>query len=158
MEPGTQVNAVLDWDRRHQHMRMHTCLHLLCSLVGGAKVTGGSVGAERGRLDFDLPENTLTKETLQYDLNRLVNEDLPVTGRWITDDELAAQPDLVRTMSVQPPKGQGKVRLIEVEGTDLQPCGGTHVARTGEIGKVVVGKIEKKGRQNRRINLRFESD
>ena len=158
MEAGTQINAVLDWSRRHRHMRMHTCLHLLCSLVGDAKVTGGSVGADRGRLDFDMPENTLTRETLEFDLNRLVGEDLPVTSRWITNEELAAQPDLVRTMSVQPPKGQGKVRLIEIEGNDLQPCGGTHVARTGEVGKVIVGKIEKKGRLNRRVNLRFYSD
>jgi misacylated tRNA(Ala) deacylase len=156
MEAGTQINAVLDWSRRHRHMRMHTCLHLLCALVAGTKVTGGSVGADRGRLDFDLPDNTLTRETLEYDLKRLVGENLPVTSRWITDEELAAQPDLVRTMSVHPPKGQGKVRLIEIEGVDLQPCGGTHVGRTGEIGKVIVGKIENKGRQNRRINLRFD--
>jgi len=155
-EPGDRINAVLDWGRRHRHMRMHTCLHLLCALVAGTKVTGGSVGSDRGRLDFDLPENTLTKETLEYDLNRLVGENLPVTSRWITDEELAAQPDLVRTMSVHPPKDQGKVRLIEIEGVDLQPCGGTHVAQTGEIGKILVGKIENKGRQNRRINLLFD--
>jgi misacylated tRNA(Ala) deacylase len=151
---GATVTAEIDWDRRHRLMRMHTCLHLLSSLVAGG-VTGGSVGDGKGRLDFDLPEKTVDKESLTAALNELIARDAPVAMRWITDDELAAQPELVRTMSVQPPTGSGRVRLMEVEGIDLQPCGGTHVARTGEIGPVVVTKIEKKGRQNRRINLAF---
>jgi misacylated tRNA(Ala) deacylase len=155
LEPGTQVNLLLDWAPRHRHMRMHTCLHLLCAVVGDAKVTGGSVGTEKGRLDFNLPDNPLTREEVQVSLDRLIEADLKVTTRWITDEELAAQPDLVRTMSVQPPSGQGRIRLVEIEGVDLQPCGGTHVAHTAEIGRIVVGKIESKGSRNRRISLRF---
>jgi misacylated tRNA(Ala) deacylase len=155
LEPGTQVNLLLDWAPRHRHMRMHTCLHLLCAVVGDAKVTGGSVGTEKGRLDFNLPDNPLTREEVQVSLDRLIEADLKVSTRWITDEELAAQPDLVRTMSVQPPSGQGRIRLVEIEGVDLQPCGGTHVAHTAEIGRIVVGKIESKGSRNRRISLRF---
>ncbi len=155
LEPGTQVNLLLDWAPRHRHMRMHTCLHLLCAVVGDAKVTGGSVGTEKGRLDFNLPDNLLTREEVQVSLDRLIEADLKVTTHWITDEELAAQPDLVRTMSVQPPSGQGRIRLVEIEGVDLQPCGGTHVAHTAEIGRIVVGKIESKGSRNRRISLRF---
>lgn len=154
LSPGDAVTAEIDWERRHRLMRIHTCLHLLCSLVPGA-VTGGSVGDGKGRLDFDAPE-ALDKEQLSADLNRLIAEDRPVRFSWIGDNELAAQPDLVRTMSVKPPSGQGRVRVIEVDGTDLQPCGGTHVRSTGEIGAVRVGKIEKKGRLNRRVNLVLE--
>ena len=152
--PGTPVTAEIDWDRRHRLMRMHTCLHLLCAVVTG-DVTGGQVSDGRGRLDFNLPNTQLDKEHITAGLNRLIQEDHPVRPRWITDEELAATPDLVRTMSVKPPSGQGRVRLLDIEGTDLQPCGGTHVARTGEIGRVEVTKIENKGRQNRRINLAF---
>jgi len=155
LEPGTQVNLLLDWAPRHRHMRMHTCLHLLCAVVGDAKVTGGSVGTEKGRLDFNLPDNPLTREEVQAGLDRLIEADLKVTTRWITDEELAAQPDLVRTMSVQPPSGQGRIRLVDIEGVDLQPCGGTHVTHTAEIGRILVGKIESKGSRNRRISLRF---
>jgi misacylated tRNA(Ala) deacylase len=155
LQPGTQVNLLVDWARRYRHMRMHTCLHLLCAVVGDAKVTGGSVGEDKGRLDFNLPDNPVTREEVQVGLDRLIEADLPVTTRWISDAELAAQPDLVRTMSVKPPTGQDRIRLVDVEGVDLQPCGGTHVARTGEIGHIVVGKIENKGSRNRRINLRF---
>jgi misacylated tRNA(Ala) deacylase len=150
-EIGSEVEAVIDWDRRHRLMRMHTCLHLLCAAVIG-DVTGGQVGDGKGRLDFNLPEAPDRAE-IEAAINRLVAEDHPVRPRWITDDELAAKPELVRTMSVKPPSGQGKVRLLEIEGVDLQPCGGTHVARTGEIGPISVGKIENKGKQNRRINL-----
>ncbi|APZ41824.1 alanyl-tRNA editing protein [Acidihalobacter ferrooxydans] len=152
--PGQLATARIDWERRHRHMRMHTCLHLLCTLVD-AGVTGGSISADKARLDFDLPEATLNKEDLSARLNELINRDRPVGMRWITDAELDAAPELVRTMSVRPPRGSGQVRLIEVEGIDLQPCGGTHVARIGEIGAVVVSKIEKKGRQNRRVIVRF---
>jgi misacylated tRNA(Ala) deacylase len=151
---GDAVTAEIDWDRRHRHMRMHTCLHLLCAIVTGA-VTGGALSETKGRLDFDLPEIALDKEKLNAELNRLIREDHPVRPRWISDEDLAANPDLVRTMSVKPPTGTGKVRLLDIEGVDLQPCGGTHVARTGEIGAVQVGKIENKGRHNRRINIAF---
>ncbi|MDH5558394.1 MAG: alanyl-tRNA editing protein, partial [Alphaproteobacteria bacterium] len=136
--PGTKVTARIDWDRRYLHMRMHSCLHLLCAVVP-CGVTGGQIGAEKSRLDFDIGEHTLDKEQITAELNRLIEEDLPLSHRWISDGELDANPDLVRTMSVQPPRGGGRIRLIDVEGTDLQPCGGTHVARTGEIGKVTVG-------------------
>jgi len=152
--PGTAVTAEIDWERRHRLMRMHTCLHLLCAVVTG-DVTGGQVGDGKGRLDFNLPNTQLDREHITAELNRLIQEDHPVRPRWITDEELAATPDLVRTMSVKPPAGQGRVRLLDVAGVDLQPCGGTHVARTGEIGRVEVTKIENKGRQNRRINLAF---
>lgn len=157
---GEPVTATLDWERRHRHMRMHTALHLMCASVAG-NVTGGQVGAERSRLDFDLPEVSFTKEELAEKLNALIAADHPVGARWITDAEMAAQPDLVRTLSVKPPMGAGTVRLISVgakEGggaVDLQPCGGTHVARTGEIGPLTVAKIENKGRQNRRITIAF---
>ncbi|MCW8836510.1 MAG: alanyl-tRNA editing protein [Rhodospirillales bacterium] len=153
LTPGEAVTAEIDWERRHRLMRMHTCLHLMCGIVEGA-VTGGSIGEEKGRLDFDMPESP-DKEALEATLNRLIAEDHPVTMSWISDAELAANPDLVRTMSVSPPTGSGSVRVIAVEGVDLQPCGGTHVRRTGEIGAIRIGKIEKKGRLNRRINIHF---
>jgi misacylated tRNA(Ala) deacylase len=152
--PGSEVSLEIDWARRHRLMRMHTCLHLVCALVEG-DVTGGQVGDGKGRLDFNLPEGAPDKDWLTAELNRLIAADHPTSTRWITDAELAERPELVRTMSVKPPSGAGRVRLMEIAGIDLQPCGGTHVARTGEIGPVVIGKIENKGRQNRRINLRF---
>lgn len=153
---GTRVIQRLDWDRRHRHMRVHTALHLL-SVVIPLPVTGGQIGAERGRLDFDMPDPPEDVQMLEDRLNALIGLDLPVTESWITDEELAANPGLVKTMSVMPPMGQGRVRLVRI-GTgstqvDLQPCGGTHVARTAEIGRVSIGKIEKKGRQNRRVSL-----
>jgi misacylated tRNA(Ala) deacylase len=153
-ELGAEVTAEIDWERRHRLMRMHTCLHLLCAVVPGA-VTGGSVGDGRGRLDFDVPGATLDKEAITAGLNKLIAEGHAVTPRWIYDAELAAQPELVRTMSVKPPTGAGKVRLLDIEGVDLQPCGGTHVRNTAEIGPIEIGKIENKGRQNRRINVAF---
>ena len=152
---GADVTACIDWDRRHRLMRMHTCLHLLCSLVP-APVTGGSVRDGSGRLDFDLPESTLDKQDLTARLCRLVAEDHAVTPRWISGEELDANPSLVRTMSVAPPRGRGRVRVLDIEGVDLQPCGGTHVASSGEIGPVRVTKIEKKGRQNRRVSVAFD--
>ena len=146
----------LDWGRRHRHMRMHTALHLL-SVVIPLPVTGGQIGADRGRLDFDMPEPPADIGRLNDALNALVDRDLPVTDDWITDAELLANPGLVKTMSVRPPMGQGRVRLVRIgQGAgqiDLQPCGGTHVARTGEIGHVEISKIENKGRQNRRVIL-----
>ncbi len=155
--PGTRVAAEIDWERRHRFMRLHTCMHLLCSLVEG-EVTGGQIGEGKARLDFNVPGQTLDKESLTEGLNRLVAEDHPVRPRWVTDAELAADANLVRTMSVRPPSGSGRVRLLDIEGVDLQACGGTHVARTGEIGRVEVGKIENKGRQNRRVNIRFAAE
>ena len=131
-------------------MRVHTCLHLLSALLP-YPVTGGQVGDGRGRLDFDIPEAILDKATLTERLNALIATGAAVTPEWITDAELAAQPDLVKTMAVAPPTGAGRVRLIRIEGRDLQPCGGTHLADIGEIGPVVVAKIEKKGRRNRRV-------
>lgn len=153
LKAGDRVAAEIDWPRRHRLMRMHTCLHLLCSLVPGG-VTGGSVGDGKGRLDFDLQaEQVPGKDELTAALNRLIAADAPVTIGSISDAELESQPDLVRTMSVKPPTGSGHVRLIAIAGIDLQPCGGTHVARTGEIGRVEVTKIENKGKRNRRVNL-----
>ena len=153
---GEKVTAEIDWSRRHRLMRMHTCLHLLCAVVPGA-VTGGQISDGKARLDFDVPGESLDKGMITEKLNALIAADHPVTPRWITDEELAAQPDLVRTMSVKPPTGFGKVRLLDIAGVDLQPCGGTHIRQTGEIGRVEVTKIENKGRQNRRINLTFAS-
>ena len=152
---GAEVTARIDWERRHRLMRMHTCLHLLCSLVP-APVTGGSIRDGSGRLDFDLPESTLDKQDLTERLNRLVAEDHAVTPRWISEEELDANPTLVRTMSVAPPRGRGRVRVLDIDGVDLQPCGGTHVASSGEIGRVRVTKIEKKGRQNRRVSVALD--
>lgn len=152
---GEAVTAAIDWDRRYRLMRMHTCLHLLCAAVDGG-VTGGAIGEAKSRLDFDLPDTSLDKVAITAELNRLIEEDHPVSTRWISEEELAANPELVRTMSVKPPTGTGRVRVLEVEGVDLQPCGGTHVARTGEIGRVRVGKIENKGRHNRRVNVHLD--
>jgi misacylated tRNA(Ala) deacylase len=154
--PGAEVEAEIDWNRRYAHMRMHTCLHLLCAVVPGA-VTGGQIGADRSRLDFNVPSASLDKDELTAALNRLIEGDHPVSYRWIDDAELEANPDLVRTMSVKPPTGSGQVRLVEIDGVDLQPCGGTHVARTGEIGRVEVVKIENKGKQNRRVVVALAS-
>ncbi len=154
-EPGTKVTAVIDWERRHKHMRMHTGLHLLCAVVPHG-VTGGRIGTEKSSLDFDIGDGTLDKDHIAAEINRLVAEDHPVAPRWIDEAELDAQPDLVRTMSVQPPRGSGRVRLLDIPGVDLQPCGGTHVAQTGEIGPLRVGKIENKGKRNRRVNIHFD--
>ena len=155
---GSEVIARIDWERRHRLMRMHTCLHLLCAVVPGA-VTGGQVSDGKGRLDFDVPGASLDRDAIAERLNALIAEGHPVEARWISDDELAARPELVRTMSVKPPSGAGRVRLMEITGPDgqidLQPCGGTHIRNTAEIGPVVIGKIENKGRQNRRINISF---
>lgn len=155
---GESVTAVLDWQGRHRLMRMHTCLHLLCSLVKHP-VTGGQVGETEGRLDFDIEDaSSVDKDALTASLNALIAADHPVGTRTISDVELEANPSLVRTMAVKPPMGTGSVRLVAIGvdgGIDLQPCGGTHVNRTGEIGNVVVSKIEKKGKLNRRIRVAF---
>ena len=160
---GDRVTCAIDWERRHLHMRVHTALHLMCAAIDG-DVTGGQIGDGRmgecrGRLDFDLPDTSLDKAGIEAAINGLIAADLPVGAEWIADAELAARPELVRTLSVKPPMGAGSVRLLRVgdaaNTVDLQPCGGTHVARTGEIGPVVIGKIENKGRRNRRVNLRL---
>ena len=152
---GSRATLELDWERRHRLMRMHTCLHLL-SAVLPFPVTGGQVSDGKGRLDFDMSDAPPEKDIITAKLNELVTSDRPVNPRWVTDAELDGNPDLVKTMSVKPPRGSGRVRLIEVDGLDLQACGGTHVKRTGEIGAVRVRKIESKGRQNRRVLLEFE--
>mgnify|MGYP001766254144 CR=1 FL=1 len=156
-EPGTRVTARLDWDRRSKLMRMHTALHLL-SVVLPFAVTGGAVGEDEGRLDFDIPEADLDRDALDARLADLVAADHPVSFEWITDAELDAQPELVKTMSVAPPRGSGRVRLVRIGAetiVDLQPCGGTHVRSTGEIGRFQIVKIEKKGKINRRVRIRF---
>ena len=152
---GDTVSAEIEWERRFVHMRMHTLLHLVCAVVDG-EISGAAVGAAKSRVDFNLPDTTLDKQELTDELNRRIAEGASVAARWITDEELAAQPELIKTMTVRPPMGQGHVRLMEIEGIDLQPCGGTHVGTLGEIGRVRVSKIENKGRHNRRVNVVFD--
>lgn len=152
LRPGDTVSAEIDWDTRYGRMRVHTAMHLLSAGLPFA-VTGGSVGDRDGRLDFDIPDAGLDKDAIAAKLNDMIATNAPVTARWISDAELAANPGLVKTMSVKPPMGTGRVRLIEIDGLDLQPCGGTHVRATGEIGRVQITGIEKKGKQNRRVRL-----
>jgi len=154
LNTGERVVAALDWERRYRHMRIHTCLHLLSAVVP-AGVTGGSMNGEYGRLDFDLPDRLLDKEQVNASLMQLIEQAHAVAPRWITDAELNDRPELVKTMSVKPPMGLGKVRLLEIPGVDLQACGGTHVANTREIGKVAVTKLEKKSTHNRRVVVSF---
>ena len=150
---GVTVKAEINWDRRYRHMRMHTALHLLGSILKYG-VTGGNIGAEKSRLDFDMSK-PVDKDAVDEALQNLVKKNVSIKSTWISDEELDAQPDLVRTMSVKPPKGLGKVRLLEIEGIDIQPCGGTHVKSTGEIGCVQLGKVEKKGKHNRRVYVKL---
>jgi misacylated tRNA(Ala) deacylase len=150
LRPGAEVTAEIDWARRYRLMRTHSLLHLLCRAVD-APVTGGQVEEGRGRLDFDLPEAGLDKDALTARLEGWIAEDRPIRASWVEEAELDARPELVRTMAVKPPRGQGRVRLVEIEGVDLQACGGTHVGTTGEIGRVAVTRVEKKGRINRRV-------
>jgi misacylated tRNA(Ala) deacylase len=153
---GERIELELDWQRRHAYMRVHTALHLLCALVP-YPVTGGQIAADGGRLDFDIPDaGAVDRGRLTEEINRLIREDHPVFASMIRDEELMAKPELVRTMSVKPPMGSGQVRLVGIGKNgeiDLQPCGGTHVRSTSEIGAVSVGKLESKGRQNRRIRI-----
>jgi misacylated tRNA(Ala) deacylase len=151
---GDTVHCTLDWDRRYRHMRMHTAMHLLGSVLRYG-VTGGNISADKSRLDFDM-EDTVDKDAVAAALGELVAGDHPISCRWITEEELDAQPELVRTMSVQPPRGKGRVRLLEIEGIDLQPCGGTHLKSTAEVGTVRIGKVEKKGKRNRRVNIHLD--
>ncbi len=151
---GDRVTVSIDWARRHKLMRLHTCLHLLGSLVP-APVTGCSISPDSARIDFDLPESTLDKADLTERLNALINARTDVAVNAITPEELAAQPDLVRTVGAAPPAGTARIRIIEIPGVDRQPCGGTHVANTGEIGPITVTRIEKKSRTNRRVVVAF---
>ncbi|WP_315141168.1 alanyl-tRNA editing protein [Achromobacter marplatensis] len=151
---GDRVTVSIDWARRHRLMRLHTCLHLLGSLVP-APVTGCSISPDSARIDFDLPESTLEKTDLTERLNALINRGLDVAVNGITPEELAAQPDLVRTVGAAPPAGTAKIRIIDIPGVDRQPCGGTHVRNTTEIGAIAVTKIEKKSRTNRRVVVGF---
>lgn len=156
---GAEVGQSLDWDRRFGHMRVHTALHLL-SVAVPFGVTGGSIGAARGRLDFDMEDAPQDRDSIEAALNGFVNADMRVSEEWITQADLDANPGMVKTLSVQPPRGAARIRLVRIgagtDTVDLQPCGGTHVARTGEIGALRLGKIEKKGRMNRRIYLHLD--
>ena len=156
---GQVVTQKINWDMRYAHMRMHTALHLL-SVVIPLPVTGGAITAVKGRLDFDMPEAPEDKDALTEMLNAIIARNFDITERWISDAELDANPGLVKIMSVQPPRGAGRIRLVRIgdvsEQVDLQPCGGTHVAKTGEIGRVAISKVEKKGKQNRRVHLVFQ--
>jgi misacylated tRNA(Ala) deacylase len=149
---GEAVRLILDWPLRYARMRVHTALHLL-SVALPYPVTGGSIGDGDGRLDFDIPDAGLEKEAINARLQEMVAANAAVSERWITDAELDANPSLVKTLSVQPPRGSGRIRLVEIAGLDLQPCGGTHVRATGEIGAVTVTQIEKKGKINRRVRI-----
>lgn len=155
LTPGEKVHLSLDWDRRYRHMRMHTAMHVLGSLIP-VPVTGGQVGAEKSRLDFDIGDHTLDKEDLTTRLNEIIDAGHPVIFERITDEELDANPQLVRTMSVQPPRGAGTIRMVRIEDVDYQPCGGTHLNNISEIGPVRVSKIENKGKRNRRVHLVFD--
>ncbi len=156
-EPARHVEAEIDWERRHRLMRIHTCMHLLSVLVP-YPVTGGQVADDYGRLDFDVGDGALDKEELTAHLNEMIAADHPVSAEWISDEELAARPEMVKTMTVKPPIGAGQVRLIRIGDVDLQPCGGTHVHSTAEIGPVVVSRIESKGARNRRVRIAFAGE
>jgi misacylated tRNA(Ala) deacylase len=151
---GTQLELRLDWERRFVHMRMHTAMHLLGSILKYG-VTGGNISVDKSRLDFDM-EDGVDKDAVSAALHDLVTADHAVSCRWISESELDANPELVRTMSVQPPRGRGNIRLLDIDGVDLQPCGGTHVRSTGEVGTIRIGKVEKKGRRNRRVNIHLD--
>jgi misacylated tRNA(Ala) deacylase len=147
---GTTVHSEINWERRYRHMRMHTALHVMSAVIKG-NVTGGQVNADKSRLDFNLEGEVPTKEWVTEEINKILATDRPVVPQWVTDEELTSRPELVKTMSVRPPMGQGRVRLLAIEGVDLQACGGTHVAQTAEIGRVECIKIENKGKMNRRF-------
>lgn len=157
LAPGDRVSLAIDWERRHRLMRMHTACHLL-TVICQFPITGAAVSEDDSRVDFDIPDAGYTKEEVTARLMELVAADHPVFTRWITDEELAANPGLVKSKNVRPPSGTGRIRLVCIGDSgsiDSQPCGGTHVARTGEVGDIHIGKIEKKGRENRRFRLRF---
>jgi misacylated tRNA(Ala) deacylase len=151
---GMKIPLEIDWERRHRLMRLHTALHLLGAVVK-APVTGGRIGDDKAHLDFDIEMEKLVKEAIETRLNELVKENLETQPRWITDAELDARPELVKTMSVAPPRGEGRVRLLEIPGVDLQACGGTHVKNTAEIGRLAVARIRSEGKRNKRVTLTF---
>jgi misacylated tRNA(Ala) deacylase len=153
-EPGMKLPIEIDWDRRHRLMRLHTALHLLGAVVK-APVTGGRIGDDKAHLDFDIEMEKLVKEAIEARLNELTSSSLETRARWITDAELDARPELVKTMSVAPPRGEGRVRLLEIPGVDLQACGGTHVRNTAEIGRLAVARIRSEGKRNKRVTLTF---
>ena len=153
-EVGTKIHVEIDWERRHRLMRLHTALHLLGAVVK-APVTGGRIGDDKAHLDFDIEMEKLVKDAIEARLNELINSRSETKARWITDAELDARPELVRTMSVAPPRGEGRVRLLEIPGVDLQACGGTHVRNTGEIGRLTVARIRSEGKRNKRVTLTF---
>ena len=154
LEPGSFVRSMIDWERRHRHMRFHTALHLLGAVVG-APVTGGRIAADKAHLDFDVGMEKLVKEDIEARVNEMVKAAVDTRASWVTDAELDARPDLVRTLSVAPPRGEGRVRLLEIPGIDLQACGGTHVRNTGEIGTLAVARIRSEGKHNKRVTLVF---
>ena len=153
-QPGMQVKLELDWDRRYRLMRYHTALHLLGSVVK-APVTGGRIAEDKAHLDFDIEMEKLVKEAIESRLHELIAGAVETRASWITDAELDARPDLVKTMSVAPPRGEGRVRLLEIPGVDLQACGGTHVKNTGEIGRLAIARIRSEGKRNKRVTLVF---
>lgn len=153
-QPGTTLETEIDWERRYRHMRLHTALHLLCAVVH-APVTGGRIGEDKAHIDFDIEMEKLVKDDIEARLNALVAAARAVHPRWISDAELDARPELVRTMSVAPPRGAGRVRVLEIDGVDLQACGGTHVANTREVGRLAVAKIRSEGKRNKRVTLAF---
>ena len=152
LKVGVEVSGEIDWDKRYKYMQMHSALHVLCSVIPYA-VTGGQIGYDKSRLDFDLKDNQINKDEIQNKINILMEKEHKIDYQWITLEELDKQPELVRTMSVKPPRVSGKVRLVKIGDIDLQPCGGTHVKNTNEIGNIVIQKIENKGKKNRRINI-----
>jgi len=156
LQPGEEVGLEIDWDRRYSLMRLHTALHLL-SCVVVAPVTGGNISPDRGRLDFDIDMSKLNAEPIECETNALIVSGVETETVWITDAELDAQPDLVKTMSVQPPRGAGRVRLLKIPGIDLQPCGGTHVRNIAEIGAIRVVRIRNEGKRNKRVEIALAS-
>ena len=152
LEIGSIIKGKIDWYKRYKFMRMHTALHLLCAVVPKG-VTGGQIGDIKSRLDFNADANSINKEEIQEKLNQVLKNDHKIIYEWIGSEELERKPELIRTMSVKPPKTNGKIRLVKIGNIDLQPCGGTHVKNTSEIGSIIIGKIENKGKMNRRINI-----
>ena len=152
LDKGIEIIGKIDWEKRYEHMKMHSALHLMCSVIP-LGVTGGQIGYEKSRLDFNDPDKEINKEEIEEKINSLVKSDYEITSEIIDSQILDEQPELVRTMSVKPPQIDGKIRLIKIGNVDLQPCGGTHVKSTAEIGSIKIGKIENKGRMNRRVNI-----
>ena len=152
LSKNQKIIAKVNWDKRYKYMRMHSALHLMCASIP-LGVTGGQIGYEKSRLDFNDPDKEIKKEELQEKINALMEEDHKITYEYIDSKILESQPELVRTMSVKPPKIDGKLRFVKIGNVDFQPCGGTHVRSTKEIGKITIGKIENKGRMNRRVNI-----